>query len=145
MFPAGAGFFSSTAASLLISPRAALRLASKPGSSATGSIIKFIKLTKAITIPGVRPRSVSARYAPMRNTPVWATTPATEPIIPTRIFMRRLLNFSPSSARLFSANRRNISLSALKVFTTANPPRQSLKAAVKSRFRSETRRSAAVI
>ena len=57
---------------------------------------------------------------------------------------RRLrLNFSPSSARLLSANSRKISFSARKVLNTGKPSRQSRRAAVKSRFRSETRASAA--
>ena len=53
------------------------------------------------------------------------------------------MNFSPSSAQLFSANSLKISFSAQKVLTTVNPARQSVSAAVKSRLRSATRCSAA--
>lgn len=56
---------------------------------------------------------------------------------------RLRLNFSSSSARLFSANSRKISFFAWKVLTTGKPSRQSRRAAVKSRFRAETRASAA--
>ena len=72
-------------------------------------------------------------------------TPVTEPIMPTMVLMRRLLNFSPSSALLFSANSLNISFSALKLLTTEKPARQSLRAAVKLLLRSDTLRSAASI
>ena len=105
--------------------------------------MKFIRFTNRITAPAVNPRPVSARYTPARNTPSCATIPVTAPIMPTSVFRRRLAYFSPSSVRLLCANSRTISLSALNVFTTLKPPRKSVSAAVKSRLRLETRRSAA--
>ena len=105
--------------------------------------MKFIRLTNRMTAPAVRPFPVSARYAPARNTPSCAMIPVVAPIMPTSALSLRRLNFSCSSARLLSANRRKISFSARKVLTTENPPRQSESAAVKSRFWSETRFSAA--
>mgnify|MGYP004426493697 CR=1 FL=1 len=100
-------------------------------------MVKFIRFTKSITAPGVSPYPFSAKYAPAMNTPSWANMAVIAPIMPTIVTIRSRPNFSFSSARLLRAKSSNISFSALKLFTTEKPARQSLRAAVKSRLQIE--------
>ena len=131
-------FMASWSASLRISAFAALRPARIPGSSETGWIMKFIRLTNMITVPDVTPFPFIARNTPMKNTPIWARMPEIMPSIVIRMRTRFFLYLPFSRELSFFEKRSNMRFSALKLLTTEKPPRHSESIAVKSLFLPDT-------
>ena len=88
--------------------------------------------------PGVTPLPAKASTAATRNTPNWATTPATLPKERStwaRHIRRRLASCAWA---LLWENSRKMSFSALKLFTTEKPVRPSLTMERKLSFFRET-------
>ena len=125
-----------------MSAAAALLAASCSGSWRMGFMMLAVRSMNTMSTPGVMPRPDRASQAPARKVPSCAVTPAAPASVPITVMSRRFSHFARSISPQLPANRPQMAASALKLFMTEKPLRQSFSAATKALLRSETRASA---